>query len=260
MSGQEARAVRTTAKQVNQRRQMMRLLLVIILFLLLLMSIVFAGASFLNKAGRFTINLDPEAFNKYGISISEKQTFDNPTVFLQGTSVENMWNITQEWLLNDPNNKEYYAADFPTYQSYAELDQGDGEHNGKDYIAYTFYIRNTGTEDIGYYGSINIDSVIKGADEAARIMVFYNGVPTVYGKTPKNPQAANAEFGIDEYFVDNSKVMEIRNSNFKTEEVDKFTIIVWLEGWDPECVNDIMGGAVTLSMNFNILEESINKE
>lgn len=258
MSGQEARTVRTTARQVSKRRQMMRLLLVIILFLLLLMSIVFAGASFLNKAGRFTINLDPEAFNKYGISISEKEAFDNPTVFLQGTSLENMWNITQEWLLNDPNNKEYYADGFPTYQSYAELDQGDGEHNGKDYIAYTFYIRNSGSEDIGYYGSISIDSVVKGADEAARVMVFLNGVPTVYGKTPKNPRAENASFGIDEFFVDNSKVMETRKTDFKSGEVDRYTIVVWLEGWDPECVNDIMGGAVTLSMNFKILEESFN--
>lgn len=259
MAGTEAREVRINARRVNRRRRIMRLILLIIILLLSLMSIVFVGASVLNKAGRFTINLDPDAF-KYGLSISENKDFEEPSIFLQGTHLENMWNITQEWLLNDPNNKEYYAEGFPTYKSYDELDKVDGVHNGKDYIAYTFYIRNTGEENVGYYGSIDINSVVKGVDEAVRVMVFRNGVYTVYGKTPKNPRADRATFAIDEFFVDSSKVMEIRNKDFKTGEVDRYTIVLWLEGWDPECVNDIMGGAITLSMNFKILQESMNQE
>jgi hypothetical protein len=91
---------------------------------------------------------------------------------LSGTSLENMWNITKEWILNDPNNNQYYAAGYPTYKSFAELDKVDGAQNGKDYINYTFYIKNAGTDDVGYYGALNIDSVVKGADEAARVMVF----------------------------------------------------------------------------------------
>lgn len=258
MSQTQRREVRTTARQISRRRQATRLVLIILVLLISIMSLVFASASILNRAGRFTINLDPDAFTKYGLSISESEEFDNPTVLLSGTALENMWNITKEWLLNDPNNKEYYAAGFPTYKTYADLDKVDGEHNGKDYIAYTFYIKNAGTEDVGYYGALNIDSVVKGADEAARAMVFYNGEPTVYGKAPKNPRAENATFAIDELFVDNATVMEVRKENFKVGEVDRYTIVIWLEGWDPECVNDIMGGAVTLSMNFKILEESVN--
>ncbi len=257
MSGQKARTIRITARQVSKRKQMMRLLIIVLLFALLSMSIVFAAASFLNKAGRFTINLDPDAFNKYGISISSTEDFKNPTIILQGTALENMWNITQEWILNDPSNKEYYSPDDPTYKSFAEIDEIDGDHNGKDYIAYTFWIKNTGSENdesVSYYCSLNINSAAKGADEAIRVMVFRNGVPTVYGKTPKNPNAPYATFGIDEFFVSADKVMEKTRTGFKVGEKDRYTILIWLEGWDPECVDNIMGGEVKLSMNFKVLE------
>jgi hypothetical protein len=43
------------------------------------MSLVFASASILNRAGRFTINLDPDAFAKHGISLSETRDFSNPS-------------------------------------------------------------------------------------------------------------------------------------------------------------------------------------
>ncbi len=256
MSQQEKREVRTTAKQLSRRRQLMRLIIIILILLVSLMSLVFAGASFLNKAGRFTINLDPEAFNKFAISISDTEDFSKPTILLQGTAVENMWNITQNWILNDPNNKEYYSKDDPTYASFADLDKIDGDHNGKDYIAYTFWIQNAGTDDSGYFGTLDIDSVAKGADEAIRVMVFRNGVPTVYGKTPKDPNVKNAMFGIDEVFAASNVVTDLTRKDFKVGDKDRYTIVIWLEGWDPECVNDIMGGEVKLSMNFKVLEDT----
>ena len=33
-------------------------------------------------------------------------------------------------------------------------------------------------------------------------------------------------------------------------EIDKYTVVIWLEGEDPECVNDILGG--TLELIFKI--------
>ena len=35
------------------------------------------------------------------------------------------------------------------------------------------------------------------------------------------------------------------------EEYDKFTIVVWLEGDDPDCVNKIIGGEIKLHMEIN---------
>ena len=33
-------------------------------------------------------------------------------------------------------------------------------------------------------------------------------------------------------------------------EIDKYTVVIWLEGEDPECVNDILGG--TIEMMFKL--------
>lgn len=252
-----AREVRTTAKKLDKRRQIVRFLLIILLALLLLMSVTFGLSSFLNKAGRFTVNLDPESKTKYGLSISSTEDFEDPTVILQGTALDNMWNITKEWILNDPDNKDniYYQKDDPTYKDFAEIDKIDGDHNGTNYIAYTFWIKNSGTEDAAYYGSLDIQSVAKGADEALRVMVYQNGVPTEYGKVPKNPDAEFAKFGIQKYFKANDKVMEVTRTDFKVEDKDRYTIVIWLEGWDPECVDNIKGGEVKLSMNIKVLEE-----
>ena len=46
--------------------------------------------------------------------------------------------------------------------------------------------------------------------------------------------------------------------NFKPGEKDRFTIVVWLEGDDPDCIDDIIGGE--LKMEMNITEEHLNQE
>jgi hypothetical protein len=34
------------------------------------------------------------------------------------------------------------------------------------------------------------------------------------------------------------------------DEVDKYTVVIWVEGEDPECVDDIIGGYIELTMKF----------
>ena len=42
----------------------------------------------------------------------------------------------------------------------------------KNYMAYTYYLRNAGKEDLGYVASITLDSCSKGAEEAVRVAVW----------------------------------------------------------------------------------------
>ena len=249
--------VRSEAKRVNRRRQMMRIVILVISCILLLLTATFACASFINKAGRFTVNLDPESLNKYGISISSKENMEDATIILRGTAIENMTNITKNFILNNPQTKDerfFYEKGDPTYKDFADIDKVSGDHNGKNYIAYTFWIANSGSETVKYYGSLDINSVAKGADEAIRVSVFQNGVATDYGKVPKNPNAQYAKFGIDKFFLSGDVVMDVNRNDFKPGDKDRYTIVIWLEGWDPECVDNIKGGEVKLSMNFKVLE------
>ena len=38
-------------------------------------------------------------------------------------------------------------------------------------------------------------------------------------------------------------------------ETHKYTVVIWLEGNDPECTNEIFGGFAKYSMNFRMVED-----
>lgn len=237
--------VKTESKKVKKREALIRILVIILVILLLFLSVMFACSSYINKAGDFTVTMNKDAFNM-GISLSETADFKNPTRFLAGTKCENMLECTYEWLPDD-------------------LDEIDGSHNrsnGQEFLAYTFYVKNAGEIDVGYNASIVMDSVALNADEALRVMVYINGEPTIYAKpklgTIDELEDNDGHYSVDKNFLSNTKVMEVVNDSFKVGDTDKYTVVVWLEGWDPECVDDILDGEVKLSMTFNSysLEES----
>lgn len=258
----EKYGVRTTAKKVRKNKLLLRITAIVLAFLLLFLAIFFGCVTYANQAGRFTVKLDPDAIQKYGISLSESPDGMNATdkngnpvqsgVLIKGTAIDNMLDVTDEWFPKDLDG-DYIGAH-----------NGDANKDGEiDYIAYTFYLSNTGKETAKYNATIDVLSATLGADEALRVRVYRNGEAVTYGKKPLKGTENNeyARFGIDKYFVKDNKVMDMNVSDFKVGATDKYTIVVWLEGWDPECVDDIMGGEVKLSMTFHIIDEKAeNKE
>ncbi len=234
--------VKTESKKVKKREALIRILVIILVLLLLFLSIMFACSSYVNKAGDFTVTMDKDAYNM-GITLSETPGFENPSRFLAGEKCENMGDCTFSWLPDD-------------------IDQIDGSHNrsnGQEFLAYTFYVKNAGNVDVGYNSQILIDSVALGADDAVRVMVYKNGEPTIYAK-PKNGttdqleenknSAGVIQYTVDKNFVSSTKVMEEEEKLFPVGDVDKYTVVIWLEGWDPECVNKILDGEIKMSMGF----------
>ncbi len=271
----EKYGVRTTAKKVRKNKLLLRVAVIILAILLLLLTIGYACVAYANQAGRFTVNLDPDAIEKYGITLCESYeeayglgayadgaggangdaTADSnyeSGVMIRGTAVENMDNITEEWLPEDIDSANHSGSH-----------NGDADKNGEiDHIAYTFYLKNTGREDAHYNASIDVLSSSLSADEAIRVKVYRNGEAVTYGKKPVKGTEKDqyAKFGIDKYFAKENKVMDKKITDFKSGSVDKYTVVVWLEGWDPECVDDIMGGEVKLSMTFHIVDKEAENE
>lgn len=230
--------VKTESKKVKKREALIRILVVILIILLLFLSIMFACSSYINKAGDFTVTMDKDAFNM-GITLSETPDFKNGTRFLAGKKCANMGDCTLEWLPDD-------------------IDSIDGSHNrsnGQEFLAYTFYVKNAGQQDVGYRAHININSVALDADEAVRVMVFRNGTPMIYAKPKKGTtnvmENNEGHYRIDKNFVSNTKVMQTEEKFFPVGKVDKYTVVIWLEGWDPECVDNILDGEIKMSMDFN---------
>ena len=42
-------------------------------------------------------------------------------------------------------------------------------------------------------------------------------------------------------------------NNFKPDDLDRYTVVVWLEGDDPDCIDDLIGGEI--KMHMKITEE-----
>ena len=206
---------------------------ILLLILLLLIAFLFILAFMQEKMGNFTINLNRLELYRKGIAIDDKGTFDDPTARLTVRTVEDATNITM--------------ADLPD-----NLDDIDGDHNGYNYMAYTYYVRNAGKEDVNYLARVNLDACAKGAEKAVRIAIWRNGERTVYAAPAADggPEDGCVSFESDKV------VCSFTEENFLVGNVDKYTIVIWMEGEDPDCVDAIVGGSVQFSMTIDAMDHN----
>ena len=101
---------------------------------------------------------------------------------------------------------------------------------------------------------MTIENVTKNVDEAVRVAVYKNGEKTVYGKTKSN--GGGMESDCDSEFLSSTIVMRTSAEGFESKAKDKYTIVIWLEGNDPDCLDNIIGGTLKLGMDFKIIEST----
>ena len=215
-------------KQIGAALLRMDKLHLTLLGMLLLVAVLFIFAFMQEKMGNFTINLNRLELYRKGISIADNGDFDGATARLTASTVEDATNISIDDLPED-------------------IDDLDGSHNGKNYMAYTYYVRNAGKEDLGYKASITLDSCAKGAEKAVRVAVWKNGERVVYAA----PAADGGEENGCKNFKSDDVVCTYPEKNFLVGNVDRYTIVIWMEGDDPECVDSIIGGSVEFSMKID---------
>ena len=194
----------------------------------LLVAILFIMAMFQEKMGNFTINLDRLELFRKGVAISADGEFTQPTARLAADPIHDATNIT--------------FTDIPT-----NVDEIEGGHNGENYLAYTYFIRNGGKEDVDYIARVNLTAASKGAEEAVRVIVWHNGESVVYAEPAKD---GNPEPGCTN-FESHNVVCSFHEKDFLVGNVNKYTIVIYMEGEDPECIDDIVGGSVEFSMSVS---------
>lgn len=222
-------------KKKRARRKVLKVLLgVTVLFLIniyIILAIFYRGEN-------FTITLDSEIGREASLIIYERQGHSEEwRNFLQTDNIEFFTDISGDWIPLDVD------------------DEGDGSHNGRNYIAYTFYAENRGQDTINYWTTIEIDDVVRNVDEAIRIMVFKNGNKVVYAKN--NRQTGQPEPKTVPFHDEDTVMLEVAEG-FKVGDVDKYTVVIWVEGDDPECKNDLIGGEI--KMHMTLTEEHILQE
>ena len=204
----------------------------IVLATLLAVLLIFYGAAMLfgEKSG-FSIKIGDTDKDRAAISLSESKDFSNPTVMLNAGGIDSANNTT--------------AARLPE-----SIEGEGGQCNGKDYLAYTFYLKNSGGEEADIRAELDITSVFKDVDKAIRVRLYKNGNYVTYA-SPR----ANGDPEVDATpFAEERKAFSVLEENVQPEEIIKYTFVVWLEGSDPQCTDDIKGGHVKMSLTFSLEE------
>lgn len=219
-----------TNDRIKRIRKTLVLMLVFLIVLYFILRIVY-------ETGRFTVVLDSSSDMKGALvmyaNINEKYTRRE----LKADVLDFMTNISGDWI---PENIDTEVV--------------GGGHNGDNYIAYTFYLENMADETIHYWYKIVIDDVVKNVDEAIRVAVYLNGNKTVYAKANSNTSQPEKDTIA---FKDTENVMLEQRKDFKSGDVDKFTIVIWIEGDDPQCIDPLIGGE--MKMHMVITEEHIKQ-
>ena len=121
-----------TADKIKKRKRRMKRIKVISLIVFLLLMLLFVVLSLAYNGGAFTVTLDPNFHTKTGIAIYTDEVKREHVRRLYAKELKFMDNISIEWL---PKN-------YKTFEG--------GDHNGENYIGYTFYVENQGTENQRY--------------------------------------------------------------------------------------------------------------
>lgn len=226
-----------SAKKLARKKTRNRVLKIILVIIVLFLINLYIVLRLMYIGENFTVTLDSEYGRESGLIVYEDPNDIKIRTYLKSEPINYFTDISVNWLPQNIDN------------------EGNGSHNGQNYIAYTFYASNKGQDTINYWATIEIEDVIKNVDEAIRVMVIKNGERTIYAK--KNKSTGNAENNTQPFYSDNVIMLE-KNENFQVDSEDKYTIVIWVEGDDPDCIDELIGGEI--KMNMRLTEEHINLE
>lgn len=242
--------------------------------LALLLMLILLGVSWLTEfRGHFTISMSGELFRQ-GFSISETEDFANPLQYIFSTPAEGVPCIS--------------IYDIPQ-----DVDQSTESHDKDYFFAKTFYIRNEGDNGIGYDWELRINAESQELSKAAWVMVFEDGEMMLYAELTDSgePQALPAfdddsrgysraplkefaRYPDEQYeivaqtdaitwwrvipmgFESDKKVCSGEMLHVQPMEVHKYTVVIWLEGDDPDCTNDLIGSHIGMDWYFTACEEA----
>ena len=207
-----------------------------------MLSLTFGVITFYGQnAGNMIMSIDPDAAQRKIRLSTEEFKEEYTDVRLMSEPVENAKEITYAWLKLD------------------ELQETDGNFidTVHGYVAYTFYMKNEGFEavDLDYY--IRITDFTNSLDEGIRVIVIEDGVETMYMKADRtNNSNYPSTMPVAEHFRTSREVMRKEILNFKPQQTKKFSVIIYLEGNDPDTTDELLGGTIKMEMVFSILRDS----
>lgn len=216
-----------------------------------------------NNVGNFVVSVDNDV--SISLSLSETGAFSgvDATSVLATKGIKGITDTTYKFIPED-------------------IDEGSGlksdTANGR-YFAYSFYLKNTSEIAIGYSAEVNINKATRGIEKAIRIMLITDASgerTTEIFAAPKDDGTAEVltadnamvddgtelkEDGIEserDYvkpyattpFLTGSRVAKLFIDSIERNQIHKYTVVMWIEGWDEDCVDSIIDGTLEIDMTF----------
>ncbi|MCM1546588.1 MAG: hypothetical protein NC033_06085 [Clostridiales bacterium] len=252
----------------------------IIIPIALAISLVFAGFSvYAKEAEYFVLRINNDDGVNLALTMNRDLSEQTPRLRVPiNAGYEDATWTPDSQLIYEKNN---YYSNLPD-----DIAKYDGEHSvyerrgAYSFFSFSFWVVNNSSRSVDIDMKFNIDSMTIGAnnhtdnhiDDAVRIMII-EGEPllseqsyTIYKKAEKTEEAENQLTNrlIGEKGYDNSKSIQFENDscvfnrsgilgfpNVREGETLRFTVVVWLEGWDNECTDDILSDSLRMSIDFN---------
>ncbi|MBQ7603640.1 MAG: hypothetical protein IJU75_01675 [Clostridia bacterium] len=239
--------------------------------LIALLLIIFIFSTVTRLRGYYTVSLSEELL-KEGFTLCENPSFTNPTVELIAPAADDVTCIS--------------IRSLPEY-----LDRIDGSHNGQ-YFAYTYYIRNEGKSPAGLRWDLNLSSETKNLSDAVWVALYVDGDLRIYaekdnktGESEALPPKGDDTRGyralpISSGFRENGQFEVVKTvgeidylrvipdvyasgrsvtggtfENVQPGDIHKYTVVLWVEGDDPDADNSKIGGNLGMEMSFRLIEE-----
>ena len=220
------------AVRYYQIRAYLRLGILILACLLALFGLMSYWAQY---TGTFVISLDKES--RSGLSVCETSDFLNPTSMLHAQAKKNIHPI------------EYTSV--PIQQITAT----DGNSDVRNCFGFTYYLKNVGETVVDVGVNIMQEGATVNLDKCSRILVCQDDQIIGVFKTTDNYIDANDKTPPDlykQYYGINVYAYNIYK--LYPGDVVKFTVIIWVEGWDIDCTDDKIGGSVQYNMTIGIIK------
>ena len=217
------------SEKLKREKKFKKIVMLILIILMLLLLFTYFTVGIIYNSGNFSVTLDRNLYFDKGLIIYDDENYKVYRSELLAPAPESFDNISYKWLPEDIDRYE------------------GGSHNGDNYLAYTFYVENTGTDVSDYWNEVVIEDVVKGVDEAVRVRIYKNGKYVTYAKQAANGQSEPGTVS----FINDEIIATEHTENFRPGDIDKYTVVLWVEGSDPECTDNILGGEFKIHMVFN---------
>lgn len=221
-----------------------------------IVGMLFAYAVLANQKGNFIVNMSNDLL-MLDYELSDTENFEVARV----RCVSDVLNEVNPFSIQDlPDN----------------LDDQEGSHNINNVVAYTFWIRNNGDRASAVDWYLLLNKSTKNVHKAVWIMLFDEGQISLYScadadGNPEKLEGLAVNSLLEEAIAQNSQVYLMGEKicgaeafPYETDKIvaskkditldpgekHKYTVAIWVEGTDPDCTDELIGGHAGYQFRF----------